>query len=155
MEFSPWKTWPPFWIERLWAQNLQDNGSTLGPVHTSLMAVIKYGVSGLRHLRMWCKSDLLTHGWKFPPLNVVNMEPTFCAWQNQNTQPITSLPHNITVNNKFHVKPTLYSVHCKCPPPIIDHRSKNIKFSQSKYYKNLSISSWTQDIKHQRLSSFH
>ena len=79
------------------------------------LAGIKYGVGGLKHLGMRYKSDLSTRGSKFPPLdaplNVVNVERAFCVLQNQNTELLTSLPHNINVNDKFHVKPTL--VHCK------------------------------------------
>ena len=53
------------------------------------------------------------------------MELAFCVWQNQNTQPFTSLPHNITVNDKFHVTPTL--LHCKWP-----RDPKTSKYFQSK-----------------------
>ena len=47
------------------------------------LADIKYGVGGLKHLRMGYKSDLSTRGSKFPPLesplNVVNMKREFCV----------------------------------------------------------------------------
>ena len=47
------------------------------------LAGIKYGVGGLKHLRMGYKSDLSTRSSKFPPLdpplNVVNMERAFCV----------------------------------------------------------------------------